>query len=91
MKNNKIVIKDNALNEILKTIPLDIEIHTAIEMGLITFIHDNGFREEKMWNENNEDDNKLLASICNFSDKLTSELIDIIKNGKNDKLTDEPD
>lgn len=88
MKNNKIVIKDNALNEILKTIPLDIKIHTEIEMGLITFIHDNGFREEKMWNENNEDDNKLLASICNFSDKLTSELIDIIKN---DKLTDEPD
>ena len=89
MKNHEThntIIKDDAINELLKNIPLETEIHVAIEMGLITFIHDNGFREEKMWNDNNEEDNKLLASIGNFSDELTSEIINMITKSKDKEL-----
>ena len=54
-------LQDNILSEALKNIPLDTEIKITIEMSLIQFLVNNGFREEKMWNENDKKDMELLS------------------------------
>ena len=71
-------IEDDLLLKILKEIPLDTEIRISIEMGLINFLVNNGFREEKMWNENNEKDMKLLHEIISFSKTLTEDIMKYI-------------
>ena len=72
-------LQDNILSEALKNIPLDTEIKITIEMSLIQFLVNNGFREEKMWNENDKKDMELLSKIMDFSKTLTNDIMEYIK------------
>lgn len=70
--------EEDLLTRILEDIPLDTEIRVSIEMGVINFLVDSGFREEKMWNENDEKEMKLLCKIIDFSKALTEDIMEAI-------------
>lgn len=71
MKNSK-----NSIKETLIDIPLETRFKILLEMFYINLITDLGFREEKMWNENNEEDMKLLNKILKTAKKDTELLVE---------------
>lgn len=78
------MIKDTELNNLIKEISLDIRFKVNIEMGLISFLCDNGFRDDKPWNENDKKEMGLLNKIIEFSENLSDELIKEINQWKQD-------
>ena len=71
------------LNKILKTIPLKTRIKVANEMAFIDLIVKLGYREEKMWDESEDE---LLSKLCSLAEEHTSSILKEIdgwtKDGK---------
>jgi len=62
----------NTISEIAKDIPLETRILVANEMAFINLITELGYREDKMWTE---DENELLGKLCDLAKKHTDSIL----------------
>lgn len=78
---------NSKINEIMGKISLKTRFSVSIEMEFITLLTDLGYREEKMWTDDEDD---KLQTICDSSKKLAEHLIKEMEKWENDgKPTDD--
>ena len=78
------IIEDNAIKNLSKDIPLEIRFKVLLELFYINLITDLGFREEKMWNENDEEDMKLLNKILETAKKDSESFVEEVERWQKD-------
>ncbi len=76
-------MRSTILQDILKETPLEIRIKVCLEAMLITSLVDMGFRESRMWNDSDED-NELLQKIHKSAKQTTEWLLEDIKQWEDD-------
>ena len=77
-------MRSKLIDKILKETPLAIRLKVSNEMAFIMLITDLGFREDKMWDESNEEDNILLAKLMKFAKEHTDNQLKSIERWKKD-------
>ncbi len=70
----------HSIKKLLKTTPLDIRLRVSIQYAYITLLSELGYRQG-YWTPEEED---KLQKLCDFSDKHTQEILDIIKQYEED-------
>jgi hypothetical protein len=75
------------IKKILKETPLETRLKVSNEMAFIMLITELGFRENKMWNENDPKEMELLGKLCKFAEEHTKNQMKTIEEWKKD--TDE--
>ena len=68
-------------DRILKSIPLETRFRVSIEMSFIDLLTELGYRENKLWTEEEEEQ---LRKLCNLAQKLSSELLTEVKEWEED-------
>lgn len=61
-----------AFEKIVKEIPLKTRIKVANEMAFINLIVELGYREDKMWSD---DENELLSRLCGLAKEHTDSIL----------------
>ena len=61
-------MRSKILEELSKTCPLEIRLRVTTEMAFISLLTELGYREDKMWTE---DENEILTKLCLFAKKVT--------------------
>jgi hypothetical protein len=74
------------IKEILKQTPLETRLKVLNEMMFIDLITEMGFREDKMWTE---EENDQLSKLCNLAKKLTDLQLTEIKKWEEDGRPDD--
>lgn len=69
------------IKELSKQTPLDIRLNVLNEMMFIYLITEMGFREDKMWSE---EENDQLSKLCDLARKLTETQLAEIKKWEED-------
>jgi len=69
----------NVLERLRKKIPLETRLNVNNEAFLINAIFELGYREDKMWTDDEQD---TLDKICELAEKLTKEQLKIIEKYK---------
>jgi hypothetical protein len=77
-------MRSEIVKKILRETPLETRLKVSNEMAFIMLIHELGFREEKMWNEDDEKDNELLGKIMKFAKEHTDNQMKTIERWKED-------
>jgi hypothetical protein len=77
-------MKSPLIEKILKETPLETRLKVSNEMAFIMLITDLGFRENKMWDENDPKEMELLGKICKFAIEHTKNQIETIEEWKKD-------
>tara|TARA_Y100000389_G_scaffold93943_1_gene90564 strand:+ start:1552 stop:1791 length:240 start_codon:yes stop_codon:yes gene_type:complete len=67
----------NLISEIAKSIPLKNRIRVSNEMAFINLITELGYRENKMWTD---DENELLSNLCVLAQKHTDIILKDIED-----------
>lgn len=76
MKEDKEIQK--LIEKIMNRIPLSTHLTVSIQLAMIDLLSAVGFRENKMWTDDEED---VLSIICNSAERLAKELEeDLIKD-----------
>lgn len=70
------------LKKLMDEIPLETKIKVSNEMAFINLIVELGYREDKMWTD---DEDKLLNKLCKLAEKHTKSILEDIKE-ENKKL-----
>lgn len=70
-----------AFEKLVKEVPLKTRIKVANEMAFINLIVELGYREDKMWTD---DENELLDKICVLAQKHTDSILKDIEEWKKD-------
>ena len=70
-----------AFEKLVKEVPLKTRIKVANEMAFINLIVELGYREDKMWTD---DENELLGKICVLAQKNTDSILKDIEEWKKD-------
>ncbi len=68
-------MRSEIVKKILEETPLEIRLKVSNQMFLIHSLTELGFRENKTWDENNEEDNKLLLKIFDLAREHTKHQI----------------
>ena len=71
----------NLIREITKNIPLKTRIEVSNEMAFINLITELGYREDKMWTD---DENELLSKLCVLAQEHTDSILKDIEEWKKD-------
>lgn len=79
-------MKSELFEKILRETSLEIRFKVLLELFYLNLITDLGFREEKMWNENNEEDMKLLNKILEAAKKDSDSLLEEVEQWQKDNL-----
>lgn len=74
-------MRSKILEQILKEIPLEIRLQTSNEMAFIELLSELGFRENKMWSD---DEDEMLQKLINFAKKHTEHQLERIKDWEKD-------
>ena len=61
-------MKSKILEELSRTCPLEIRLRVTTEMAFISLLTELGYREDKMWTE---EEDEILTKLCLFSKKVT--------------------
>ena len=61
-----------AIDKLVKEIPLKTRIKISNEMAFINLIVELGYREDKMWTD---DENELLGKLCSLAQKHTDRIL----------------
>jgi len=61
-------MKSKILEELSRTCPLEIRLRVTTEMSFISLLTELGYREDKMWTE---EEDEILTKLCLFSKKVT--------------------
>lgn len=69
------------ISEITKQTPLETRLKVLNEMMFIDLLTEMGFREDKMWTE---DENEQLSKLCDLAKKLTDLQLSEIKQWEED-------
>ena len=69
------------IKELSKQTPLDIRLNVLNEMMFINLITEMGFREDKMWSE---EENDQLSKLCDLARKLTETQLEEIEKWEKD-------
>jgi hypothetical protein len=72
------------IEDLMKSIPLESKLKTSNEMMFIDLLSYLGYREDKMWDETNEEENNLLRKISEKAEELTKRQIEIFNKWKKD-------
>ena len=72
------------INKILKETPLETRLKVSNEMAFIMLITKLGYRESKMWDENDEKDNEILKILLSFATEHTKNQMRDIKEWEED-------
>lgn len=80
-------MRSELVKKILKETPLETRLKVSNEMAFIMLITDLGFRESKMWNEDDEKDNELLDKLMKFAKEHTANQMKTIERWKEDQKT----
>ena len=70
-----------AFEKIVKEIPLKTRIKVANEMAFINLIVELGYREDKMWTD---DENELLSRLCGLAKEHTDSILKDIEEWEKD-------
>lgn len=76
-------MKSEIFEELLKETPLNVRLQVSNEAAFICLLRDLGFREERMWEET-EEDNILLKKIIDFAKEHTKNQLKSIKKWEED-------
>ena len=71
----------NIISEIAKRTPLETKIKVSNEMAFINLIVELGYREDKMWTD---DENELLHKLCALAQKHTDNILKNIDDWEKD-------
>ncbi len=74
-------MKKFSIKERSKIIPLEIRLKVANEMAFISLLSTLGFRENKMWTD---DEDELLSKLIEAAKKHTNDQLKCIKKWKED-------
>lgn len=77
-------MRSKLVEKLLKETPLEIRLKVSNEMAFIMLITELGYRENKMWDENNEKDNEILNKLLRFAKKHTEDQMKTIEEWKKD-------
>ena len=80
-------MRSEIIKRIMRETPLETRLKVSNEMAFIMLITDLGFREDKMWDENNEKDNELLGKLMKFAKEHTANQMKTIERWKEDQKT----
>ena len=69
-------MKKDIIEKLLKETSLDTRLNVINEMMIIDFLTVMGYREDKMWSE---DEDNQLSKLCDFAKKMTKLQLDEIK------------
>ncbi len=72
-------------HEILKQTPLQIRLKVSNQMAFISLLTELGFREDKMWTD---DENELLSKLCEAANQHTEHQLETIKEWEKDGRPD---
>ncbi len=72
------------VEQILKETPLEIRIKVSCWFALNDIIHESGAREEKMWDESNPDDARMMKILNDATKELTEKIMNNINTWKSD-------
>jgi hypothetical protein len=70
-----------SFKKLLKEIPLKTRLKVSNEMAFINLIVELGYREDKMWTD---DENELLAKLCGLAKEHTDSVLKEIEEWKKD-------
>jgi hypothetical protein len=73
-------MKSNIVQQIIDETPLETKLYVSNQMFAIHLIHELGFREDKTWNEESEEDNKLLAKLTRLVKEHTKDQLKYYNN-----------
>jgi hypothetical protein len=65
-------MRSKAMTEMVKNIPLKTRLKVSTEMAFINLISELGYRENKMWTE---DEDHLLNKLCVLAEKFSTDQI----------------
>jgi len=66
------------IRKLLEDIPLKTRLKVLNEMAFIDLISELGYREDKMWSD---EEDELLSKLCKCALKHTENILEEIKNG----------
>jgi len=76
-------MRSDLLEKILKETPLEIRFKVHLEAMIITSLVDMGFRESRMWNDSDED-NELMPKRHEKAQQTTTCLLEDVKQWEKD-------
>jgi hypothetical protein len=74
-------MRSKVVDRMMKNMPLKTRLKVSIEMFLINFLTDAGFREDKFWGD---DDDSLLKKICKHAEKMADSHMENIEEWRKD-------
>jgi hypothetical protein len=72
------LIMETNIRKLLEDIPLKTRLKVLNEMAFIDLISELGYREDKMWSD---EEDELLSKLCKCALKHTENILEEIKNG----------
>lgn len=72
-------MKNPKIEEILKNIPLEAKIKVSLEMAFINLISELGYREDKMWTE---EEQPILNKLLDLANKSAKDIMNEIEKHK---------
>lgn len=73
---------EGIISKLTKNIPLDTRLRVANEISFITLLTELGYRENKMWTQ---DEDKTLSKLMKFAKKHTDIIMEEIDKWEKDK------
>ncbi len=80
-------MRSKLISKLLKETPLETRLKVGNEMAFIMLITELGYRENKMWDENDEKDNEILNKLLKFAKEHTENQMKTIERWKEDTKT----
>lgn len=75
--------KENLVDQILNNVPLETKVKVATEMAFINLITELGYRENKAWDEGNEEDMRVLKKLTSLAKEQTKHLLELLTSTTN--------
>ncbi len=72
-------MRSKIVEKILRETPLSIRLKVSNEMAFIMLLTKLGYREDKMWDERDEKEMKILHELCVFAEEHTNHQMNTIK------------
>lgn len=77
-------MRSKIIEKILKETPLKTRLKVSNEMAFIHLITELGYREDKAWDENDEEDNRILLKLTALANEHTNNQMKTIDRWKRD-------
>lgn len=77
-------MKNSIIQQVLKETSLETRINVSIEMSFITLLVELGYLEDRMWNEDNPEDTRILSTIIKLAKKEAKYLVNEVNKWEED-------